>query len=127
MQCFTTTGIVRRLTYKLDDRINNCGVFKIQKEDHTLGNLVTQSLLRDHRVIFAGYRIPHPYATWHMDMRVRTDAKYKTDPLKVHCLFLSIMALIAAARRFRSHNDGPFFLGNFGAFRQCKAQLIIEF
>lgn len=58
-------------------------MFKIQKEDHTLGNLVTQSLLRDHRVIFAGYRIPHPYATWHMDMRVRTDAKYKTDPLKV--------------------------------------------
>ena len=30
------------------------------KEDHTVGNLIKQSLLTDPRVLFAGYRKPHP-------------------------------------------------------------------
>eukprot|EP00478_Filoreta_tenera_P005820 GABV01007189.1.p1 GENE.GABV01007189.1~~GABV01007189.1.p1 ORF type:complete len:101 (+),score=25.79 GABV01007189.1:70-372(+) len=34
--------------------------FIIRKEDHTLGNLVRMKLLRDERVIFAGYKVPHP-------------------------------------------------------------------
>lgn len=36
------------------------GTFLILKEDHTLGNLIRMSVLRDRRVIFCGYRIPHP-------------------------------------------------------------------
>ena len=32
----------------------------MHEEDHTLGNIVRQQLLRDKRVRFAGYRRPHP-------------------------------------------------------------------
>lgn len=38
----------------------NAGTFIIQREDHTIGNLVRMQLHKDPDVTFAGYRIPHP-------------------------------------------------------------------
>lgn len=43
-----------------DGGVNNCYTFLIKSEDHTLGNLLTQQLLKEDRVLFAGYRIKHP-------------------------------------------------------------------
>lgn len=43
-----------------DAGFSNCYNFTIFKEDHTLGNLLTQELLNEERVVFAGYRIQHP-------------------------------------------------------------------
>lgn len=49
-----------RVTATRDTGVQNCYEFKIEREDHTLGNLMTQQLLTEERVLFAGYRIHHP-------------------------------------------------------------------
>lgn len=49
-----------RLEYSKDEKIPNAGTFTINKEDHTIGNLVRIQLLRDKEVRFAGYQLPHP-------------------------------------------------------------------
>ena len=49
-----------RLEYTPDTKIPNAGLFKLHKEDHTMGNLLRMQLLRDHKVRFAAYKIPHP-------------------------------------------------------------------
>ena len=37
------------------------GTFVISHEDHTIGNIIRQQLLKDRKVVnFAGYRKPHP-------------------------------------------------------------------
>ena len=43
-----------------DSGLANCYNFTIFKEDDTIGNLLTQELLNEERVLFAGYRIQHP-------------------------------------------------------------------
>lgn len=51
---------LNRVKLEKDPGISNCYTFTILKEDHTLGNLLTQELLNEPRVLFAGYRIVHP-------------------------------------------------------------------
>ena len=40
--------------------IPNTSLFKINKEDHTLGNMLRGQLLHSPHVLFSGYRVPHP-------------------------------------------------------------------
>ncbi len=49
-----------KLAYLKDSRRPNAGVFILSKEDHTIGNLMRIQLLRNPKVRFAGYRMPHP-------------------------------------------------------------------
>jgi DNA-directed RNA polymerase II subunit RPB11 len=35
-------------------------IFTINKEDHTVGNMIRHQLLKDPQVLFAGYKNPHP-------------------------------------------------------------------
>jgi DNA-directed RNA polymerase II subunit RPB11 len=50
----------KKVTLIKDTKIVNGAIFFFAKEDHTLGNIVRMSLLRDKDVRFAGYRMPHP-------------------------------------------------------------------
>ena len=43
-----------------EEKEQNSYTFTIEKEDHTLGNMLTDQLLQEPRVQFAGYRIEHP-------------------------------------------------------------------
>jgi len=60
-------NIIRRLrklsniikSYHVDDNILK-GVIEIHDEDHTIGNLISDSLQKHKNIIFAGYNIPHP-------------------------------------------------------------------
>lgn len=52
--------ISTRVQFIADSKIPHAGTFTIMREDHTLGNLLRMQLLRDPRVLFAGYRVPHP-------------------------------------------------------------------
>ena len=51
-----------KVTYTPDTKVSNAGTFIFNKEDHTMGNLICQQLLRDNSnfVRFAGYKVPHP-------------------------------------------------------------------
>ena len=50
----------RKVVVIKDVKMENAAVFYFVKEDHTMGNIVRMSLLRDKCVRFAGYRLPHP-------------------------------------------------------------------
>jgi len=50
----------KKVTVVKDTKIKNGAILYFAKEDHTLGNLLRISLLRDKDVLFAGYRMPHP-------------------------------------------------------------------
>ena len=49
-----------KITYASDTKVSNAGTFTINKEDHTMGNLLRMQLLRDPKVRFVGYKLPHP-------------------------------------------------------------------
>lgn len=49
-----------KVTVVADQRIPGASTFYFAKEDHTLGNALRMSLLRDPEVRFAGYRMTHP-------------------------------------------------------------------
>ena len=57
---FTLAEGEQKISFEADSRLSDSGTFTILKEDHTLGNLLCMSILRDKRVLFAGYRLPHP-------------------------------------------------------------------
>ncbi|KAI9489310.1 DNA-directed RNA polymerase [Zychaea mexicana] len=50
----------RKVEMEVDTKIPNAATFKIEREDHTLANMLRTQLLKDPRVLFAGYKVPHP-------------------------------------------------------------------
>eukprot|EP01117_Protostelium_nocturnum_P020470 TRINITY_DN921_c0_g1_i1.p1 TRINITY_DN921_c0_g1~~TRINITY_DN921_c0_g1_i1.p1 ORF type:complete len:121 (-),score=33.41 TRINITY_DN921_c0_g1_i1:156-518(-) len=50
----------KKLTIQPDTKVKNSALFIIQKEEHTLGNIIRMQLHKDKDVVFAGYRMPHP-------------------------------------------------------------------
>lgn len=74
-----------RLEYTPDAKLANCGTFKIEREDHTLGNMLRMKLLEDERVIFVGYKQPHPL--WHhILLRVQTTTGYSPKQALTCCI-----------------------------------------
>lgn len=55
----------------MDTKLVNSGTFKLEREDHTMGNLLRMQLMRDKDVVFVGYRQPHPLEH-HILLRVQT-------------------------------------------------------
>ena len=51
---------VEKVSFEKDTKMPNAGTFKIEKEDHTLGNVIRYQLLKHPNVLFAGYKMPHP-------------------------------------------------------------------
>eukprot|EP00919_Chromeraceae_sp_WS-2016_P023322 GHVR01055422.1.p1 GENE.GHVR01055422.1~~GHVR01055422.1.p1 ORF type:complete len:148 (-),score=31.22 GHVR01055422.1:133-546(-) len=71
----------KKVHYMSDTRISNTGVFSTYLEGHTIGNLLRSQLLKDDKVIFSAYKVPHPLEQKVMH-RVQThpgDSTY--DPL----------------------------------------------
>ncbi|EOA24967.1 DNA-directed RNA polymerases II, IV and V subunit 11 [Cardamine amara subsp. amara] len=50
----------KKVSYDRDTKIINAASFTIEREDHTIGNIVRMQLHRDENVLFAGYQLPHP-------------------------------------------------------------------
>uniref|UniRef100_A0A7E5A213 Probable DNA-directed RNA polymerase II subunit RPB11 n=1 Tax=Panagrellus redivivus TaxID=6233 RepID=A0A7E5A213_PANRE len=50
----------KKIEIDKDTKVPNAAIFKFNKEDHTLGNLLKHQLLKNKNVLFAGYRNPHP-------------------------------------------------------------------
>jgi len=49
-----------KIKWKFDPSIPNFGLFRIIKEDHTIGNIIHNKLLDLKGVIFCAYKKPHP-------------------------------------------------------------------
>lgn len=50
----------QRVSYEKNEKVQNCGTFTLEKEDHTVGNLLRQQMLTNPKVRFAAYQMPHP-------------------------------------------------------------------
>jgi DNA-directed RNA polymerase II subunit RPB11 len=77
---------VSSIVIEQDKQLTNGETFHIQREEHTLGNLLKTKLLQDPRVVFAGYKNPHPLEP-SIDIRVQTlsDDYGPTDALTAAC------------------------------------------
>lgn len=63
----------------------NAALITIEREDHTLGNLIRAQLLKDERVIFAAYKVEHPLFA-NFVLRIQTEDNYSPkDALKNAC------------------------------------------
>ncbi|KAI8916155.1 DNA-directed RNA polymerase, partial [Gorgonomyces haynaldii] len=51
---------MKKVTMEMDTKIPNAATFTILKEDHTLGNILRNQLMENPKVLFAGYKVPHP-------------------------------------------------------------------
>lgn len=56
----------------------NC-TYSFQNEDHTLGNILRYTLMKDPNTLFCGYSIPHPSEDL-MNVRLQTKVE-KTDKI----------------------------------------------
>jgi DNA-directed RNA polymerase II subunit RPB11 len=63
----------RKIEYTTDTKTTNAGVFRFNREDHTVGNLFRLQLLRDPAVRFAGYQHPHPLLNY-INLRIQTNS-----------------------------------------------------
>ncbi|RDX97426.1 DNA-directed RNA polymerases II, IV and V subunit 11, partial [Mucuna pruriens] len=50
----------KKVSYERDTKIINAASFTIEREEHTIGNILRMQLHRDPNVLFAGYKLPHP-------------------------------------------------------------------
>uniref|UniRef100_A0A0E0E810 DNA-directed RNA polymerase RBP11-like dimerisation domain-containing protein n=1 Tax=Oryza meridionalis TaxID=40149 RepID=A0A0E0E810_9ORYZ len=69
----------RWVSYERDTKIVNAGSFTIEREDHTIGNILRMQLHRDPNVLFAGYKLPHPlqYKILVRDEKIRYEERPK--------------------------------------------------
>ena len=61
-------------------KMPNASNFDINKEDHTLGNIIRYSLLAHPQVLFAGYKLPHPLEH---RIEVKIQTTHDTTPRRV--------------------------------------------
>lgn len=64
-----------KVSMEKDTKVRNAAVFKVEKEDHTLGNMIRMQLLKDPKVLFAGYKVAHPLEH-RFELRIQTQAEY---------------------------------------------------
>lgn len=65
----------KKIIITKDTKVPNAAIFTVNKEDHTLGNLLMHQLLNDNQVLFAGYKVPHPLEHKFV-LRVQTTPDY---------------------------------------------------
>jgi DNA-directed RNA polymerase II subunit RPB11 len=118
--CFRLEDGEEKMTYTADTKVNNAGTFILNKEDHTIGNLLRMQLLRDPAVRFAGYQTPHPLLH-HVVLKVQTvssnvapvdvvsaaveDLANETDHLTIQ--------MREAMDKWKKDNNATGFMGNF--------------
>lgn len=68
---------VKKVTREIDTKVRHAATFVIEREDHTVGNIVRMQLHRDPEVIFAGYKVPHPLE---YQMLIKVQTKGAVEP-----------------------------------------------
>ena len=101
----------KKITKETDTKVPNAAIFTINKEDHTVGNLIRHQLLKDPQVLFAGYKNPHPLEH-KVILRVQTTAEYTPHDALMNAITDLIAELSLFEERFkeavREKQDGGF-------------------
>ncbi|MQM17666.1 hypothetical protein Taro_050642 [Colocasia esculenta] len=78
----------KKVSYERDTKIINAATFTVEREDHTVGNILRMQLHRDPNVLFAGYKLPHPLQ-YKILVRVRASFLDLTGKVPIsHCHLL---------------------------------------
>ncbi|ORX97554.1 DNA-directed RNA polymerase [Clohesyomyces aquaticus] len=74
-----------KVEYREETRVPNTAIMTFNKEDHTLGNLISQRLHKYDYVHFSAYKLPHPLFA-KFDLRVTTDgSKTPKEAVVIAC------------------------------------------
>ena len=90
----------KKITKEQDTKVPNAAVFTINKEDHTLGNMIRQQLLKDPNVLFAGYKNPHPLEH-KVVLRIQTTSDYTPQDALMNAITDLISELSLFEERFK--------------------------
>ena len=90
----------KKITREQDTKVPNAAVFTINKEDHTVGNMIRQQLLKDPNVLFAGYKNPHPMEN-KVVLRIQTTSDYAPNDALMNAITDLISELSLFEKRFR--------------------------
>ncbi|KAF2669643.1 DNA-directed RNA polymerase II subunit RPB11a [Microthyrium microscopicum] len=88
-----------KVEVKMDTRVPNTAVFTFNREDHTLGNLLTAHLHKYKDVTFAAYKVEHPLKPLFI-LRVGTDGGISPKDAVVRCCSDIITTLDKVSREF---------------------------
>ncbi|GJY46473.1 DNA-directed RNA polymerases II, IV and V subunit 11 [Tanacetum coccineum] len=83
---FVVPDGTKKVSYERDTKIINAASFTIEREDHTVGNIVRMQLHRDANVLFAGYKLPHPLQ-YKIIVRVHTTSQ--SSPMQAYNLAIN--------------------------------------
>ncbi|GAA5898753.1 hypothetical protein JCM8208_005387 [Rhodotorula glutinis] len=81
-----------KVTVDEDTKIPNAATLTINKEDHTLANMLRSQLLLLPCIIFAGYKVPHPLES-RVVLKVQTDGT-KTPVIAVQEALSALVLLL---------------------------------
>uniref|UniRef100_A0A8C1CB52 Polymerase (RNA) II (DNA directed) polypeptide J n=1 Tax=Cyprinus carpio TaxID=7962 RepID=A0A8C1CB52_CYPCA len=90
----------KKITIVKDTKVPNACLFTLNKEDHTLGNIIRSQLLKDPQVLFAGYKVPHPLEH-KIVIRVQTTPDYSPQEAFTNAITDLISELSLLEERFR--------------------------
>ncbi|KAI4678221.1 uncharacterized protein J4E88_006742 [Alternaria novae-zelandiae] len=111
----------QKVEEKAETRVPNTAVFTFNKEDHTLGNLLAQRLLKNPAVMFAAYKVPHPlFATF--ELRVQTDGSITPKEAVMATCRLVIQDLSKLNESFQTEWLGKRIVSEGEAERQQREQ-----
>lgn len=90
----------KKIVKELDTKVTNAAIFTVNKEDHTLGNMIRNQLLKDPHVLFAGYKNPHPLEHKFV-IRIQTTSQYSPQEAFMNAITDVISELSLFEERFR--------------------------
>nr|AAN71209.1 GM15177p [Drosophila melanogaster] len=109
----------KKIIKELDTKVTNAAIFTINKEDHTLGNMIRKyvgqqarlitheicilacsQLLKDPNVLFAGYKVPHPLEHKFV-IRIQTTADYSPQEAFMNAITDLLAELSLFEERFK--------------------------
>ncbi|KAK6462827.1 RNA polymerase II core subunit [Scheffersomyces coipomensis] len=83
-----------------DTKVPNAAIVKIEREDHTLANLLRAQLLKDNKVLFAAYKVEHPLFA-NFVLRVQTEDDYSPKKALMRACSAIISELDEIKDKFR--------------------------
>jgi len=90
----------KKIIVEPDTKVPNAAIFTVNKEDHTLGNMIRCQLLKDPNVLFAGYKQPHPLEHKFI-LRIQTASGYSPQEALMNAITDLISELSLLEERFR--------------------------
>ena len=90
----------KKITITKDTKVPNAAHFTVNKEDQTRGNLLRSQLLKDPKVLFAGYKVPHPLEHKFI-LRVQTTGDYSPQEAFTNAITDLISEISLLEERFK--------------------------